>query len=203
MNNFYTNYQQARDAAWQMLIDCQVGDLPVSVTTLCRHYGWRLVDYQSGRNAIDALGLSELTKHTDGFCVYSSGRYYIFYDADMPRARQRFTVAHEIGHIMLGHIGDGQFTRINREPTADDAPEETQANQFAARVLAPAWVLHRVHALTPDEIADICDISLADATFRAERMELLERRQKYLSHPLERQIAEQFKSYIVRVIGRK
>ena len=197
----YTNYKQARDAAWKMLIDCEITELPVSVSQICKHYGWRLASYRDGHKLIAAFGLSELMKETDGFCVYSGGRYYIFCDTDMPRARQRFTIAHEIGHIMLGHIGEGQCTRINREPAATDAPEETQANQFAARILAPAWVLHSIHALTPDRIADVCEISMAAATFRAERMELLERRQKYLSHPLERQVAEQFQSYIVKILG--
>lgn len=202
MNN-YKNYQQARDTAWQMLIDCQITELPVNVGQICQHYGWRLTSYQAGHKAIAALGLSDLTKQTDGFCLYSGGRYYIFYDDTMPHTRQRFTVAHEIGHIMLGHIGDGQCTRINREPAADDAPEETQANQFAARILAPAWVLHSIHALTPAEIADACEISITAASFRAQRMELLERRGRYLSHPLERQVAKQFNSYIVQVLRRE
>lgn len=200
---YYENYKQARDAAWQMLIDCQVTELPVNVGQICRHYGWRLTSYRAGQKAIAALGLSDLTKQTDGFCLYSGGRYYIFYDDTMPRARQRFTVAHEIGHIMLGHIGNGQCTRINREPAEADAPEETQANQFAARILAPAWVLHSIHALTPAEIADVCEISMTAASFRAQRMELLEQRGRYLSHPLERQVAKQFDSYIARVLGRE
>lgn len=202
MNN-YKNYQQARDAAWQMLIDCQITELPVNVGQICQHYGWRLTSYQAGQKAIAALGISDLTKQTDGFCLYSGGRYYIFYDDTMPHTRQRFTVAHEIGHIMLGHIGDGQCTRINREPAADDAPEETQANQFAARILAPAWVLHSIRALTPVEIADACEISMVAASFRARRMELLEQRGCYLSHPLERQVAKQFSSYVTRVLGRE
>lgn len=199
----YSNYQHARDAAWKMLVDCQITDLPVNVSQICQHYGWRLTDYRAGREAITALGLSDLTKQTDGFCVYTNGRYYIFYDASRPRPRQRFTVAHEIGHIMLGHIGDGQCTCKNRDPSADDAPEETQANQFAARILAPAWVLHSIRALTASEIADVCEISMAAASFRAQRMHILEKRGRYLLHPLERQIAEQFNSYVVRVLEGK
>ena len=200
--NDYKNYQKARDAAWQMLIDCQITELPVNVGMICRHYGWHLNDYQSNMEAIDALTLSELTKQTDGFCVYTGGKYYIFYYANMPVARQRFTIAHEIGHIMLGHIGVGQCTRINREPAAGDAPEETQANQFAARILAPAWVLHSIRTLTPAEIADVCEISLEAAAFRAQRMQMLEQRGCYLSHPLERQVADQFESFIIRVLGK-
>jgi Zn-dependent peptidase ImmA (M78 family) len=56
--------------------------------------------------------------------------------------RQRFTVAHELGHFMLhrsraeaeGGIQDDEFYR------ALSGPQETQANQFAADLLMP-WPL--------------------------------------------------------------
>lgn len=198
----YKSYACARDKAWQILIDCKISSLPVCVSRICRHYGWRLTSYTDGERAIGALELSDLRSHTDGFCISLGNKYYIFYDDTTPRSRQRFTVAHEIGHIVLGHIGNGEYTHINREPSATDAPEEIQANQFAVRLLAPAWVLRSIHALTAEDIAKVCDISMTAAQFRAERMTELERRNVYLSHPLERQVAEQFQSYICRILTR-
>lgn len=192
--NTYLNYTQARDAAWKLLIDCHVTELPVKVEPICQHYGWTLATYAEAQRALKALDLVSLAASTDGFCLHLSGRYYIFFDDHTPRGRQRFTIA----HIMLGHVGEGKFTAINRDPTPQDAPEETQANQFAARILAPAWVLHSIGATTPAQIAKVCDISNAAARFRAKRMEELERRNRYLSHPLERQIAQQFESYVAR-----
>ena len=192
----YSDYTHARDTAWKLLIECGITELPVPVGEICRKRGWTLASYHAARRAIAQMGLTDLTKHTDGFCVHQRGEYFIFYDRTTSRGRQRFTVAHEIGHIMLGHIGAGQYSRINREPTPEDSAEETQANQFAARILAPAWVLHSIGAVTPDQIARVCDISQSAATFRAERMRELERRGRYLSHPLERQVAQQFASYV-------
>ena len=200
--NDYLNYTQARDAAWQMLIDCHVSQLPVRLTPICQHYGWTLATYAEAQQALEELDLTSLAASTDGFCLHLSGRYYIFFDDHTPRGRQRFTVAHEIGHIMLGHVGAGECTTINRDPKPTDAPEEVQANQFATRILAPAWVLHSIGATTSAQIAKVCAISNAAARFRAKRMEELERRNRYLSHPLERQIAQQFGSYVTRFRGR-
>ena len=192
----YSNYKTARDKAWQILIDCKVDKLPVSTAALCEHYGWVLADYQEGKAAIDLLGLSSLTERTDGFCTVTDHFTYIFYNSGLPVGRQRFTVAHEIGHLALGHVGQGRVTTINREPNPKDSQEETQANQFAARLLAPACVLHELGATTPEAIQQVCGLSRQAAEFRAKRMQELERRNRYYTSPLERKVVEQFSSYI-------
>ena len=198
----YSNYKTARDKAWQILIDCKVDKLPVSTAALCEHYGWVLADYQEGKTATDLLGLSSLTERTDGFCTMTDHFTYIFYNSVLPVGRQRFTVAHEIGHLVLGHVGRGRVTTINREPSPQDSQEETQANQFAARLLAPACVLHELGATTPEAIQQVCGLSLQAAEFRAARMQELEKRNRYYTSPLERQVVEQFRSYISLALRR-
>lgn len=80
--------------------------------------------------------------------LYREGDRKVFVlTAAHSRVRQRFTVSHEIGHLML-HKGDqvhvDQGFRINlRDPraaSADDV-EEIEANAFAASLLMPAdWL---------------------------------------------------------------
>lgn len=195
----YNDYKNARDAAWEILIDCGVSELPVSMSQICEHYGWILRSYQGGLRSIELLGLTGLMEKTDGFCAVTKNHVYIFYDRTMPVGRQRFTVAHEIGHLMLGHVGPGMATTQNREPTGTEKPEEQQANQFAARLLAPACVLHEIGAATPEDIARCCGISKKAAEFRSARMRELEHRGKFYSHPLERKLISQFVSYIQAV----
>lgn len=195
----YNDYKYARDSAWKMLIDCCVSELPVRTSQICDHYGWILRSYQGGLRSIELLGLTGLMEKTDGFCAVTKNNVYIFYDRTMPVGRQRFTVAHEIGHLMLGHVGPGMATTQNREPTGSEKPEEQQANQFAARLLAPACVLHEIGATTPEDIARFCGISKKAAEFRSARIRELEHRGKYYSHPLERQLISQFASYIQAV----
>lgn len=196
MNESYKNYQQARDAAWQLLVDCNVSVLPVSVSAICRQLGYPLYSYRKAAKAIAKAGLSEQCQTSDGFTFVTGGKPYIFYSDVCNRGRQRFTVAHELGHIVLGHVGDGQYTIVNREPSPKDDPAEVQANQFAARILAPACVLHAMGIAKAEEISRVCGISMQAAEFRAARLAVLEGRDMYLSHPLERRVFAQFKDYL-------
>lgn len=192
----YCNYKNARDAAWKTLIECGISSLPVRPSEICRHYNWVLADYIYGKRSIELLGLSELREKTDGFCAVTENHVYIFYDSSLTVGRQRFTVAHEIGHLILGHVGPGTATVENREPTGAEREEELQANQFAARLLAPACVLHEIGATEPEEIQKMCGISKQAAKIRAERMQELERRGRYYTSNLECRVVRQFESYI-------
>lgn len=197
----YDDYKRARDLSWRVLLDTGTRELPVKVSRVCGAYGVTLRSYQAGAPLIRALGLEAQCGASDGFSVRSGGHCYVFYNMEQPPGRVRFTIAHELGHILLGHLGDGEHTVYNREPSPEDAPEEHTANVFASRLLAPACVLHALGAVTPGQIAAVCDITLAAARFRAGRMEVLEQRGKYGASPLERQVLAQFQPYIDHATG--
>ncbi len=117
------------------------------------------------------------------------------YDDSMPLSRVRFTIAHELGHILLGHeivAGFSHFRKIQEGKPI----EETQADEFAARVLAPACVLWALGASTADDIAALCGISKQAAQTRAQRMAVLRKRNKFLTHPLEKKLFAQFQPWI-------
>lgn len=192
----YQSYKQARDAAWQVLIDCHIRQLPVDIGAICKQCGYKVYSYQSGKQAIAQMGLSNQCNLSDGFTLSHGKNIYIFYNDRCSHGRQRFTLAHELGHIILGHLLEGSYTTVNREPSPNDSPEETQANQFAARVLAPACVLYALGATNAEDISRLCDISIQAAKFRAHRLGVLANRGKYFSHPLERQVFAQFTNYL-------
>ena len=73
---------------------------------------------------------------------------------------------------------------------------EREANVFASRLLAPACVLWALDVKTPEQIAALCRISHQSASFRAERMQILYQRNRFLSSPLERKVYEQFTEFI-------
>jgi Zn-dependent peptidase ImmA (M78 family) len=88
-----------------------------------------------------------LEADVSGILYRDGGRKVIVVNAAHSQERQRFTVGHEIGHLML-HRGDpvhvDEGFRINlRDPraaTAEDV-EEIEANAFAANLLMPAdWL---------------------------------------------------------------
>lgn len=194
----YKVYQQVRNASWQILIDCEVKELPVSLNEICRQLGVRVFSYADAAKIIQNKQLAGIVAKTDGLSFYNGDTPVILFDQTLSLNRNRFTIAHELGHIILGHVKRGQATIRNREPSPDDNPYEAAANQFAVRLLAPACVLWGLDLHTPDEISTACGISLASAKFRAERMEVLYKRGKFLTSPLERQLYGQFRDFIAR-----
>ena len=177
----YRKYRNARDLAWQVLLHEGVAELPVNVVKLCHGMGIRVSPF-------DGDG--------DGHSSILFGKPRIFVSRNCSPERQRFTIAHELGHILMGHVG--RHTLVNREPSSKDNPIEQAANVFASRLLAPACVLWALDARTPEQIAALCRISRQAAGYRAERMAILYERGKFLTSPIERQVYEQFADFIRR-----
>lgn len=194
------NYKNSRDAAWQMLIKNRIASLPVSVQKICKSERVKLFTYEEGSALIQKLGLEEHTIENDAFSI---GRR-IFYDDTKPAARQRFSVAHELGHIVL-HTPN-EVTVYNREISPGDDPIEREANIFASRLLAPLCVLHYLDLNSAAEIAEVCNISMTAAEIRYMRLcEIRERDRRsrerngygcFLLSPFERKVLENFKDFI-------
>lgn len=73
---------------------------------------------------LDIDGISRVDK--DGIC-------FIMYNQKMSVVRQRFTVAHEIGHIVLDHIPiEGNTSQLS------SVSQEKEANTFAGELLVPS-----------------------------------------------------------------
>ncbi len=125
--------------------------------------------------------------------MHQDGKTSIFINKEEHMLRQRFTIMHELGHFLLGHLGDIPFARSEEECRP---AEEQAADKFAIDMLAPACVLWGMRLQTPEEIAKYCQISIAAATFRAERMKLLYQRGMFLTHPLEQRVYARFLHYI-------
>lgn len=179
----YQDYQKARDQAWAILVDQHITSLPVRVGEICRNLG------------ITVKISDDLDERTgDGCSFFISDDPVCLISRKCSVQRQRFTLAHELGHILRGDVG--KYRLVNREPSSTDNPIEQAANIFASRLLAPACVLWGCRAREPEQIAALCDISLAAARWRAERMKVLYERNKFLTSPKERQVYEQFEEYI-------
>ena len=163
----YKEYQKSRDLAWEILCREKINALPVDVLEICKRLGIRVVQYDEPR------------PEGDGFSCIVCGVPYIYIQKSQSRQRARFTIAHELGHILLGHTGKAGL--VNREPSSKDNPTEQAANVFAARLLAPACVLWGCNASSAAEIATLCDISPVAAGYRWDRMQILLARGKFLS----------------------
>jgi Zn-dependent peptidase ImmA (M78 family)/transcriptional regulator with XRE-family HTH domain len=65
-----------------------------------------------------------------------TGAAYILINSDKPRVRRRFIIAHELGHLALGHLHGGEV--VVDETVRGKSPREREANAFAAGLLMPA-----------------------------------------------------------------
>lgn len=96
------------------------------------------------------IRLSPLETDISGFLFRDRPGTVIGLNSSQAKVRQRFTVAHEVGHFLLHqeetlHVDrQGVFARLrsNRSSEGSD-PEEIEANHFAASILMPARFLER------------------------------------------------------------
>lgn len=180
----YKSYKLARDLAWEMLIWEGVHELPVDVIKISKGMG------------ISVVYGKEFMPDEEGFCTIVKGKPYIVINPELTRQTERFTVAHEFGHILLGHVGQYHSIFKKNDVMYSNLPHEQEANIFATRLLAPACVLLSCNARTPEEIMKLCDISGKEAEARAERIKELAKKGRIATLPMERMILEQFKEFI-------
>jgi Zn-dependent peptidase ImmA (M78 family) len=113
------------------------GCLPVDVVGIAQRMGLSVESV----DVLDNGASGEIEQAADGSFVIR------FVRAE-PEVRQRFTVAHEIGHFALGHLRGSQ--RMFRDSVADFSTGarglERQANAFAAALLMPARIVEYVLA---------------------------------------------------------
>jgi Zn-dependent peptidase ImmA (M78 family) len=95
-----------------------------------------------------------------GVLVRKDGRAVIGVNWTDSPVRQRFTVAHELGHYEL-HGGDtyvdrGQYVVQFRDPASGSGSkvEEREANQFAAAILMPATWIRQAFREQPFDLTD-------------------------------------------------
>ncbi len=200
-SDFYCEYKAARNKAWEIIIKYEINTLPVSVRALCRRMGICLFNYMEGARLIEKYKLHEYLKN-DGFSTIIQNNYVVFYDETKPVSRIRFTIAHEIGHIVLKHllyqnIACRHFvTDWNAEGAVAPNPLEAAANIFASRLLAPACVLWKLNIQSAEEIETLCGLSRQAAQVRAQRMERLYLLNRFNQSPLEKKALQQFSGFI-------
>lgn len=194
----YDRYQAARDAAWRTLLKFEVHALPVDVEDIAGKLGIEILFRPEGREGASLPGAAAIT-------LRKGGRFQVLMQKGLSYSRYRFALAHELGHIILQHpmqrLADGTLTFTGLENAGDVMAEpredcDTDADMFAIRLLAPACVLHSLHMRSREGIAALCGLPEGAAAMRAERMALLDNRNAYGIHPLEKQVQKQFFPFI-------
>ncbi len=132
--------QRARNAAESMVKDLGIQRPPVDVEAVARALG-----LQVHRDVLEAGVSGALVKTPSGNKIVVNALDAV--------VRQRFSVAHEIGHHRLAHrfpkgenvhVDRGHFLRRDGKSSQGVDPQEIEANQFASALLMPASLLETV-----------------------------------------------------------
>jgi hypothetical protein len=104
----------------------------------------------------------------DGITIDCAGpRPRIFYRGDANHPRTRFTISHELGHVLLPwHIGSAECAMPNDNERRD--PLEQEADAFAAELLLPSeWLAYLIKASCADMNAVLDAVVAAGASASA------------------------------------
>jgi len=113
--------------------------------------------------------------------VKASNDFTIFLPSMTSPARDRFTIAHELGHLLLHyprvtreHPGEEMIaTRWVDEDDIEQQRAEWEANWFGAAFLMPRAAFSDAYAADPiDEVADTFGVSVRAAQVRAKSLRL-------------------------------
>ena len=128
-------YSLASKLAQKLLIDSKVKYPPVELDSISEHLGIKKLPYK-------------FSKHVSAVLMKMNAVTVIGVNQEQPPVRQRFSIAHEIGHFILGHHTE---TIVDSEEISEgrfglDSPnkiQEQEANYFASELLMPAESLKK------------------------------------------------------------
>lgn len=123
------------------------------------------------------VAVVDLGADFDGLAASSDTAKLIVLATSQIPGRQRFTLAHELGHLLAGddhgvHLDQDVFDRAQQKE-----PSELRANAFAAAFLMPEGILRERtgrHGLTEAGFAELaCDLRVSPATLAYRLLNLL------------------------------
>ncbi len=162
------NYDRAAKMAYKSLLSLHIDSLPIDpllILQRCKNTAVHTYDeimplcQVSDRHYFKSLIMEDKDAVTIRRMIGDRPIYELFYDSHAQRRRMRFTLAHELGHIVLGHHQEQPW-------------EEKEADYFASQLLAPrpvfnALALYGLNTADPEFIAKTFHLSKAAAEIAA------------------------------------
>ena len=151
----------SRNLARKLLVDVGIKKPPILIRDI--------VDHLKKDRDLSVYSWS-LGNNTDGIQITEGEKATIGYNNSQHPHRQRFTVAHEIGHLLLGHTGKNLILDLNSKKS-----EEVEANQFAAELLMPLDMIKKdlQNKRNSKDIAKIYNVSEEAVWWRLYDCELI------------------------------
>jgi Zn-dependent peptidase ImmA (M78 family) len=146
------------EAAARILRKCKVSSAPVNILKVAQLLGAR-------------VAFEPFDEELSGMLVRKDDQIIIGVNSRHPKTRQRFTIAHEMGHWQLEHPGELFLDRTLRNKPVSikkrdqraaqgSDKEEIEANAFAAAILIPEPLL----------VASVEELLDSDADYEVDRL---------------------------------
>lgn len=139
------NHDKINEIILEVYRTCSIRTFPIDCISILQKYGYCCIPYD--RLSTKKQQACEQISH-DSFLL----NHTIYYNAAVTYGRIRFSLMHELGHILLGHH--------------DSSPEdEADANTLASNLLAPRMAIHYTHSTTDTQIASHFKVTLKAARY--------------------------------------
>lgn len=126
--------KEARNFAKQIIKNLKITEAPVNLREIIAHIQVDYSLYVSQWNFSDKVS-GILVKVTDLEDDLADSTYAIGFNKEDPWCRRRFTICHELGHLL--------FNSACTKFTGGKSPYETECDVFAAELLMPKEILKR------------------------------------------------------------
>lgn len=144
------DYYRATNEAYKLLIQQRTLEVPINLNTILHmlRKNTRLMTYSqmAARFSMTVYDYMNTVPSEYGFTIKKDDKNYILYNEGKGYYTNRFTIAHEIGHIILGH-------------KIDDPIAKREANCFARNLLCPIPIIDSFHVLSVTDYVEWFQIS--------------------------------------------
>lgn len=148
----------AQEQAISLLKESAASEVPVNLEKIASH-----LDV--------SISFQDFEDDMSGVLVVKNGRRAIGVNRTHHTNRQRFTIAHELGHLVLHHEHSNNDVHLDKKwayfrSTAKMDPREVEANQFAAELLMPEPQLRAIIKTQGHDLTNDRDIETLSQLFK-------------------------------------
>lgn len=120
--------KEARHIVASLLKAINITEAPVVLNDICKQI--------KKTSDLTVHGTDRLSGNIDAVLKRVDNKVFILYNTSKPINRQRFSIAHELGHFYMGHVFGNSSIDLGSKNN-----DEIEANHFAAYLLMPPTLL--------------------------------------------------------------
>ncbi len=125
-----------KELAWGLLLDSDVNGVLnfEGIKKICHQNNWNVISYNEGRGYIKQFKLEKTCSQNSAICHFYDNQYTILYDDTIETDNIIFSIAKQIGCIILGSDNENVIGKIITDNKKDTF-------QFACELLLPSNVV--------------------------------------------------------------